>query len=70
MNWITKWRDKRRVDKLKARILKMKLCVDEVEADLRMPTVETISGRILRERIAVLEKAVEKLESDSRSSAE
>jgi hypothetical protein len=28
-----------------------------------MPTLETISGRILKERIVLLEKAVEKLES-------
>jgi hypothetical protein len=70
MNWITRWLEKRHVDQLKARILKMKLCVETVEADLRMPTVETISGRILRERIVVLEKAVEKLESQSRSIAE
>lgn len=45
----------------------MKACAEEVEADLRMPTVETISGRILRERIDVLEKAVEKIENDGRS---
>lgn len=67
MNWIARWLEKRRVEQLKARILKMKLCVEVVEADLRMPTIETISGRILRERIDVLEKAVEKLESESRS---
>ena len=64
MNWIARWLEKRRVEQLKARILKMKLCVEAVEADLRMPTVETISGRILRERIVVLEKALEKLESE------
>jgi hypothetical protein len=35
----------------------------EVEAELRMPTLATMTGRILRERIVVLEKAVEKIES-------
>ena len=70
MNWITRWIEKRRVEKLKKRILQMKLyveAVEAVEADLRMPTVETISGRILRERIVVLEKAVEVIEAQSRS---
>ena len=63
MNWITRWLDKRRVKNLKRRISQMKMKVEEVEAELLMPTVETISGRILRERIVVLEKAVEKIES-------
>ncbi|CAN5154895.1 hypothetical protein BH11PSE11_BH11PSE11_32580 [soil metagenome] len=67
MNWISRWLDRRRVEKLKQRIAYMKACAEEVEADLRMPTVETISGRILRERIDVLEKAVEKIENDGRS---
>ena len=44
-------------------ISQMKTQLDEVEADLRMPTLETMSGRILQERIDLLEKAVEKLES-------
>lgn len=70
MNWITRWIDKRRVEKLKKRISQMKLCAETVEADLRMPTVETISGRILRERIVVLERAVEKIESQAPSIGE
>lgn len=63
MNWITRWLDKRRVKDLKRRISQMKIKAEEVEAELRMPTLETISGRILHERIELLEKAVEKLES-------
>lgn len=63
MSWITRWRDKRSVRDLKRRISQMKIQLDEVEADLHMPTLETMSGRILQERIELLEKAVEKLES-------
>lgn len=63
MNWIMNWLDKRRVKDLKRRISQMKAKAEEVEAELRMPTLETISGRILQERIELLEKAVEKLES-------
>jgi hypothetical protein len=66
MNWITRWLDKRRVSELKQRISQMKMRAEraaELEAELRMPTLETMTGRILRERIVVLEKAVEKLEA-------
>jgi hypothetical protein len=66
MNWFSRWLDKRRVSDLKQRILEMKMRAEraaQVEAELRMPTLETMTGRILRERIVVLEKAVEKIEA-------
>lgn len=63
MNWVTRWLEKRRVKDLKRRISQMKIKAEEVEAELHMPTLETTSGRILKERIVLLEKAVEKLES-------
>ena len=63
MGWIAKWLDRRRVKQLKRRIALMKSKVEEVEAELHMPALETISGRILRERIEILEKAVEKIEA-------
>lgn len=66
MNWFSRWLDKRRVIDLKRRISEMKMRAEraaEVEAELRMPTLATMTGRILRERIVVLEKAVEKIES-------
>ena len=67
MNWIKSWIDKRHMRDLKRKIEKMKTQVEEVEADLGMPTLETISGRILRERIDLLEKAVETIESQHRA---
>ena len=66
MNWFSRWLDKRRVSDLKQRISEMKMRAERVarlEAELRMPTLETMTGRILRERIVVLEKAVEKIEA-------
>jgi hypothetical protein len=66
MNWFSRWLDKRRVNDLKQRISEMKMRAERVarlEAELRMPTLETMTGRILRERIVVLEKAVEKIEA-------
>lgn len=63
MNWITNWLDKRRVKKLKQRLTRMKTQADEAEVEPLMPMMETISGRILRERIKVLEKAVEKIDA-------
>ncbi len=61
MNWITRWLDERRVKNLKQRISRMKIKAEAAEAVPLMPMVETISGRILRERIVLLEKAVEKI---------
>lgn len=63
MNWLTRWLDRRRVRKLKQRLARMKIKAQEAEVEPLMPMVETISGRILRERIKVLEKAVEKIPS-------
>ena len=66
MNWFSSWLDKRRVRDLKRRIAQMKMRAEraaEIEAELRMPTLETMTGRILQERIVVLEKAVEKIEA-------
>lgn len=69
MNWITNWLDKRRVNALKRRISRMKVKAEEAEVEPLMPMVETISGRILRERIMVLEKAIEKLDSQQAADA-
>lgn len=66
MNWIRSWIDKRHMRELKRRIAKMKAQFDEVQVDLGMPTLETISGRILHERIVLLEKAVETMEAHDR----
>ena len=63
MNWLARWLDRRRVRKLKQRLARMKIKAQEAEVEPLMPMVETISGRILRERIKVLEKAVEKIPS-------
>ena len=63
MNWIKNWIDNRHARELKHRIAKMKSRLHEVQADLGMPALETISGRILEERIALLEKAAETLKA-------
>ena len=66
MNWIKNWFDKRQLRDLNRRIAKMKNQFKEVQVDLGMPTLETISGRILQERIVLLEKAVETMKSPHR----
>lgn len=70
MNWIKSWFEKRHSRELKRKIAKMRAQVVEVQADLGMPTLETISGRILQERILLLEKAVETMESQHRTGEE
>jgi hypothetical protein len=63
MNWIEQWMERRRVKALKIKIERMKSEAKEAEVEPLMPAVETISRRILLERIVVLEKAMEKIES-------
>lgn len=73
MEWLHKWLDRRRVKALKLKIARMKIEAEAAEVVPLMPAVETISHRIRRERLVVLEKAVEKIDlqqtSDARSSA-
>lgn len=64
MNWISRWFEARRVKALKKKIARMKNEAKEAEVEPLMPAVETISNRIRRERIVVLEKAVEKMDAD------
>ena len=70
MNWITSWFDKRHMRELNRKIAKMKSQFEEVQVDLGMPTLETISGRILQERIVLLEKAVETMKTPHRTIVE
>jgi hypothetical protein len=62
MEWMQKWLDRRRVKALKKKVERMKREAEEAEVVPLMPMVETISARIRRERLVVLEKAVEKIE--------
>lgn len=64
MNWIQRWFDERRVKALKRKIMRMKNEAKEAEVEPLMPAMETISNRIRRERIVVLEKAIEKIDAD------
>ncbi len=62
MNWLKNWLDRRRVKALKAKIERMKIEAKKAELVPLMPAVETISHRIRRERLVVLERAIEKIE--------
>jgi hypothetical protein len=62
MEWLRKWLDRRRVKALKLKIARMKVEAKAAEVEPLMPAVETISGRIRRERLVVLERAVEKID--------
>lgn len=64
MNWIKRWFDERRVKALKRKIARMKNEAKEADVEPLMPAMETISNRIRRERIVVLEKAIEKIDAD------
>jgi hypothetical protein len=63
MNWISRWMERRRVNKLKSKLAKMKRAASAAAVEPLMPAVDTISGRIRLERIDVLEKAVEKIDA-------
>lgn len=66
MGWIQKWVERRRVQALKEKVARLKTDAEKAEeAELvrLMPAVETISARIRSERLAVLEKALKKIES-------
>ena len=63
MNWIEKWLETRRIHSLKRKIARMKSEAKAAEIEPLMPAVETTSHRIRLERIVILEKAVEKIES-------
>jgi hypothetical protein len=58
MNWIQRWMDRRRVKDLKIKIAQMKTEAEAAELDHLMLSACTIS-----QRIQLLEKAVDKLES-------
>lgn len=62
MNWLQKWAERRRINQLKQRVARMKQAAAQAEIPPLMPALETISGRIRKERIVVLEKALEKID--------
>ena len=70
MEWIQNWLDKRRVKSLKKKIARMKIEAEAAEIEPLMPAVETISPRIRRERLVVLERAVEKIEHQQKAGAQ
>ncbi|MES2935942.1 MAG: hypothetical protein V4805_20935 [Pseudomonadota bacterium] len=63
MNWIEKWFEQRRVKALKRKVARMKSEAEAADVLPLMPAVETTSHRIRLERIIILEKAIEKIES-------
>ena len=63
MNWIEKWFEQRRVHALKKKIARMKSEAAAADELPLMPAMETTSHRIRQERIVILEKAIEKIES-------
>jgi len=70
MEWIRKWLDRRRVKALKLKVARMKIEAEAAEVEPLMPAVETISHRIRRERLVVLERAIEKIELQQTSGAQ
>jgi hypothetical protein len=66
LGWIQKWVERRHIKALKAKVARLKTDVEKAEEEelvRLMPAVETISARIRSERLAVLEKALEKIEA-------
>jgi hypothetical protein len=66
VGWIQKWVDRRRIRALKAKVARLKIDAEKAEEEdlvRLMPAVETISARIRSERLAVLEKALEKIDT-------
>ena len=62
MEWLHKWLDDRRVRALKKRVERMRMEVEEAELEPLMPAMETISRRIRRERLVILERAMNDIE--------
>ena len=62
MEWLDKWLDERRVRALKKRVERMRMEAEEAELEPLMPAMETISRRIRRERLVVLERAMQDIE--------
>ncbi|MGV3741949.1 MAG: hypothetical protein ACO1NO_06540 [Burkholderiaceae bacterium] len=62
MEWIQKWLDERRVRALKKRVERMRMEAEEAELEPLMPAMETISRRIRRERLVILERAMQDIE--------
>lgn len=62
MEWLHKWLDERRVRALKKRVERMRMEVEEAELEPLMPAMETISRRIRRERLVILERAMNDIE--------
>jgi hypothetical protein len=65
MNWFEKWMERRRIKALKQKLARMKREAEVAEVELAMPALETVSRKIRLERITVLEKAVQGIESKS-----
>jgi hypothetical protein len=70
MEWIRNWLDRRRIKALKRKVARMRIEAEAAEVEPLMPAVETISHRIRKERLVVLERAVEKIEQQQTSSAQ
>jgi hypothetical protein len=62
MEWLHKWLDERRVRALKKRVERMRMEAEEAELEPLMPAMETISRRIRRERLVILERAMNDIE--------
>jgi hypothetical protein len=66
VRWIQKWVERRRIRALKAKVARLKTDAEKAEEEdlvRLMPAVETISARIRSERLAVLEKALKKIDA-------
>jgi hypothetical protein len=69
MEWLHKWLDERRVRALKKRVERMRMEAEEAELEPLMPAMETISRRIRRERLSILERAMNDIERRQAASA-
>lgn len=63
MDWLSNWLNQRRVNALKEKVARIKSEAEAADIVPLMPAVETVSRRIRLERIVVLERAVEKIET-------
>lgn len=62
MEWIQRWLDERRVKALRRRVERMRREAEKAELEPLMPAMETISRRIRRERLVILERVMNDIE--------
>lgn len=69
MNWIEIWLERHRLNSLKRRIARMKSEAKAADAEPEplTPRLKTNANRLRKEKIVVLEKAVEKLEAKKKA---